>query len=54
MSAYVDESMDKDIEGDSLKWKNWMSALSTVRSCQNCVNLHGKIYDANEYILMMV
>lgn len=23
MGAYVDESMDKNLQGDSLNWKNW-------------------------------
>ncbi len=50
MAAYVDESMDKNLEGDSLRWNNWMSVLSTIRSCQSCVDKHGKIFDANDYL----
>ncbi len=50
MAAYVDESMDKNLDGDSLRWNNWMSVLSTIRSCQNCVDKHGKIFDANDYL----
>ena len=47
MSAYVDESMDKYIEGDSLNWKNWMSVLS-ITSCKDCKDNHGKIYGIQE------
>ncbi len=47
MAAYVDESMDKNLDGDSLRWNNWMSALS-ITSCKECKDSHGKIYGIQE------
>ena len=35
---------DKDLQGNSQNWANWMSAL-LLTSCKYCVENHGKIFD---------
>lgn len=40
-------SPDKDIEGDSKTYKNWISVL-TLTTCFTCRKLHGTIYPINE------
>lgn len=35
---------DRDIEGNSSKWANWMSML-TLFTCKYCVEHHGMIVD---------
>ena len=40
---------DREIRGNSINWKNWMSAL-TATTCRDCASMHGTIYpiDVNE------
>ncbi len=35
---------DRELEGDSSKWANWMSKL-TFNTCKGCVDKHGSIVD---------
>lgn len=35
---------DRDVQGNSLKWANWMSQL-TIFTCKYCAEQHGKIVD---------
>lgn len=35
---------DRNLEGDSEKWANWMSKL-TLTTCKYCLEQHGKIVD---------
>lgn len=36
-------SQDRELCGDSTRWKNWMSAL-TLTTCKECVKKHGTIF----------
>ena len=40
---------DKELRGNSVRWKNWMSSL-TPTTCEDCANKHGTIfsYDIDE------
>ena len=42
MSSFIDQ--DRELNGDSRIWANWMSELSPT-SCRNCVKQHGKIFE---------
>ena len=34
----------------SVNYKNWRTAFD-LRTCLECLSLHGKIYDINEWVL---
>ena len=44
-----DESIlpDLDLEGESKNYKNWQAIYLDIKTCQDCRENHGKIYDFN-------
>ena len=42
-------SVDKNISGDSTKWKNWIAIIDT-KICIECKEKHGKIYGISEKV----
>ncbi len=46
-------SPDRNIIGNSLNWKNWVSAL-TITTCLHCAKNHGKIFHPNDPIISFI
>ena len=51
--AKMQSLQDRDLKGDSVKWKNWMSALIST-TCTECARKHGTVFpfdvDETQYV----